>query len=149
MVHLKAHGDLIIDQRAAAGPPKIGDAGEQTQSGKACVNFSVAVSRRTGQENATDFFDVVAFDKNAETVAKYFHKGSSILVEGTPTQREFTTRDGQKRKIIETVASRVCFVDSREEQKPITNDPSQYTPTQYAAPAPAFKDISEDDELPF
>ena len=122
---------------------------KQTQSGKACVNFSVAVSRRTGQENATDFFDIVAFEKNAETVAKFFHKGSSILVEGTPTQREFTTRDGQKRKIIETVASRVCFVDSREEQKPITNDPSQYTPTQYAAPAPAFKDISEDDELPF
>lgn len=122
---------------------------KQTQSGKACVNFSVAVSRRTGQESATDFFDVVAFDKNAETVAKFFHKGSSILVEGTPTQREFTTRDGQKRRIIETVASRVCFVDSREEQKPITNDPYQYTPTQYAAPAPAFKDISEDDELPF
>lgn len=120
-----------------------------TQSGKSCVNFSVAVSRRTGQENATDFFDIVAFDKNAETVAKFFHKGSSILVDGTPTQREFTTRDGQKRRIIETVASRVCFVDSREEQKPITNDPSQYTPTQYAAPAPAFKDISEDDELPF
>jgi len=124
---------------------------KQTQSGKACVNFSVAVSRRTGQENATDFFDVVAFDKNAETVSKYFHKGSSILVEGTPTQREFTTRDGQKRKIIETVASRVCFVDSREEQKPITNDPSQYTPSQYAAPAPAFKDFKdiEDDDLPF
>lgn len=127
---------------------------KQTQSGKACVNFSVAVSRRTGQESTTDFFDVVAFDKNAETVAKYFHKGSSILVEGTPTQREFTTRDGQKRKIIETVASRVCFVDSREEQKPITNDPSQYTPsqytqTQYAAPAPSFNDISENEELPF
>ena len=122
---------------------------KQTQSGKACVNFSVAVSRRTGQENVTDFFDVVAFDKNAETVAKFFHKGSSILVDGTPTQREFTTRDGQKRRIIETVASRVCFVDSREEQKPITNDPSQYAATQYAAPAPAFKDISEDDELPF
>lgn len=125
---------------------------KQTQSGKACVNFSVAVSRRTGQESTTDFFDVVAFDKNAETVAKYFHKGSSILVEGTPTQREFTTRDGQKRKIIETVASRVCFVDSREEQKPITNDPSQYTPsqyTQYAAPAPSFNDITDNEELPF
>jgi single-strand DNA-binding protein len=117
-----------------------------TKSGKSVVSFSVAVSRRTGGENVTDFFEVTAFDKNAETASKFFHKGSSILVDGVPAFREYTTQSGEKRKVLEIRANQICFVDSREESTPAPQN--TYMPDAYKEP-PKFDDLSEEEDLPF
>lgn len=119
-----------------------------TQSGKPVATISLAVSRGYGDKKETDFFDIVAFDKTAETASQYFHKGSSMLVTGTPRFREWTDKQGQKRKVFEIAASRVCFVDSRSDAEPSQQAyvPDAYAPAQ---PAPKFETVSEDEELPF
>src|SRR5215831_12953862 len=71
-----------------------------TPSGKAVTKFSVAVSRRwTDRESnerreETTWFNVVAWDRLAETCTQYLHKGSKVYLEGRMTSRKYTNKDG-------------------------------------------------------
>lgn len=69
-------------------------------SSKAILRFSIAVNRRyknvEGKYDA-DFISCVAFDKTAEFIAKYFHKGDPILVTGHIQTGDYTDRNGEKR----------------------------------------------------
>ena len=51
-------------------------------SGAAVTKFTLAVNRRSKQQEETDFIDIVAWDKLAETCNTYLKKGMSCLVEG-------------------------------------------------------------------
>ena len=51
----------------------------KTSTGKSCVNFNVACDR--GQDKA-DFINCVAWEKTAETLAKYAKKGARVVVQG-------------------------------------------------------------------
>lgn len=85
-----------------------------TQSGVAVSRFSVAVSRPyTNQqgERETDFIDVVAWNKLAETCGNYLRKGRLVAVEGSLQSRSYETQDGQKRRVWEVVARDVRFLD--------------------------------------
>ena len=80
----------------------------RTQGGTAVANFSLAVERdfkdqATG-EKATDFIDIVAWRSTAELAEKYFHKGRMAVVEGRLQIRDWTDKDGNKRKAAEVVA---------------------------------------------
>lgn len=56
---------------------------KSTQSGKNYVRVAIAVKRPFAKDkDATDFFNLVAFDKTAEFLSRYFLKGSRIFVEG-------------------------------------------------------------------
>ena len=82
-----------------------------TQSGKAVANFTLAVSHRTkkdGQwQDVTDgFFTVTCWNSLADNVAASLKKGCRTLVAGKLIQRSFET-DGQKRSVVEIVASQV------------------------------------------
>lgn len=50
------------------------------ESGKCLANFSIAVNRT---KDITDWFDLVAWDKTAETVGKYVTKGKQVAVTAT------------------------------------------------------------------
>jgi single-strand DNA-binding protein len=71
-----------------------------TPSGKAVTKFTVAVSRRwTDRESnerreETTWFNVVAWDRLAETCTQYLHKGSKVYLEGRMTSRKYTNKDG-------------------------------------------------------
>ena len=88
----------------------------KTQSGTAVASFSLAVDRdykdQSG-EKETDFIDVVAWRNTAEFVSKYFTKGRMAVVEGRLQIRDWTDRDGGKRRSAEVVAENVYFGDSR------------------------------------
>lgn len=89
----------------------------RTQSGTAVVSFSIAVDRDyKGQsgEKETDFIDIVAWRSMAEFVSKYFTKGRMAVVEGRLQIRDWTDRDGGKRRSAEVVADNVYFGDSRK-----------------------------------
>ena len=79
-----------------------------TQSGTAVASFSLAVDRdfksRDSGEKTTDFIDVVAWRNTAEFVSKYFAKGRMAVVEGRLQIRDWTDRDGGKRRSAEVVA---------------------------------------------
>ena len=72
-----------------------------TPQGLPVANFSVAsnTSRNTpkGQEKKTDWYNVTAFGKQAETLAKYLQKGSQILVRGKLSLSAWETRSGDPR----------------------------------------------------
>ena len=134
----------------------------RTGSGTAVTSFSLAVDRdfkSQSGEKETDFIDIVAWRNTAEFVSKYFTKGRMAVVEGRLQIRDWTDKDGGKRRSAEVVADNVYFGDSKRDG----GDTSGYNPGY--APAPAsrsaapsnfsasgsdFAEIGEDDgELPF
>lgn len=124
----------------------------RTGSGTAVTSFSLAIDRDfKGQngEKETDFVDVVCWRATAEFVSKYFTKGRMAIVEGRLQIRDWTDKDGNKRRSAEVVADNVYFGDSKRD------DSGGYHTAAYGAPAPVdahsdFAEIGEEDsELPF
>lgn len=90
----------------------------RTQSGTPVTSFSLAVDRdykTQSGEKETDFIDVVAWRATAEFVAKYFTKGRMAVVEGRLQLRDWTDKDGNKRRSAEVVADNIYFGDSRRD----------------------------------
>ena len=92
-----------------------------TQSGTAVASFTLAVDRdfrnKQNGEKDTDFIDIVAWRQTGEFVSKYFTKGRMAVVEGRLQIREWTDRDGNKRRSAEVIADNVYFGDSRRESE--------------------------------
>ena len=74
----------------------------RTGSGIAVTSFSLAVDRdfggRDGGERETDFIDCVAWRHTGEFVSKYFTKGRMAVVSGRLQIRNWTDKDGNKRR---------------------------------------------------
>lgn len=89
----------------------------RTGNGTAVTSFTIAVDRdrkpKDG-ERETDFVDVVAWRQTAEFVSKYFEKGRMAVVEGRLQFREYTDRDGNKRKATEIIVENAYFGDSKK-----------------------------------
>lgn len=124
----------------------------RTQSGTAVTSFSLAVDRdfkSQDGERETDFIDIVAWRSTGEFVSKYFTKGRMAVVEGRLQIRDWTDREGGKRRSAEVIAENVYFGDSRRDGG---GDAPSYKPA--GAPvnvsADGFSDIGDEDgELPF
>ena len=140
----------------------------RTGSGVAVANFTLAVDRdfsgKDGSEKETDFLDVVAWRQTGEFVSKYFTKGRMACVTGSLQIREWTDKDGGKRRSAEIVANAVYFADSKNTAENGNSRPAAAPATNYAAPvgnpaaipfpaAPATSDFApidyDDGELPF
>ena len=105
-----------------------------TQSQTPVASFTVAVDRdfagRDGGERQTDFIDVVAWRQTAEFVSKYFSKGSMVAVSGRLQIRDWTDREGNKRRSAEVVADNVYFGESKRRE----DSDSGYGRSNYDAP---------------
>ena len=135
-----------------------------TQSQTPVASFTLAVDRdfggRDGGEKQTDFIDYVAWRQTGEFVSKYFAKGSMAVVSGRLQIRDWTDRDGNKRRNAEVVADNVYFGESkrsREEnapgggyQRPAAGAPSGGSSSAPMSGGSAFAELDDDDgELPF
>lgn len=128
-----------------------------TQSGTAVASFSIAVDRdfkdkQTG-EKSTDFIDVVAWRNTAEFVSRFFSKGRMVVVVGSLQMRDWTDKDGNKRRSAEVIAENVYFGDSKRDgdsgQPSSSGYPGSYS-TPSSTPSDSFADMKDDDgELPF
>lgn len=90
---------------------------KSTNSGTSVMRFQIAVDRNyqaSGKERETDFIDCVAWGKTAEFVKSWFHKGQMIALTGEIQTRNFTDKDGNKRKSVEVVANNVSFCGAKE-----------------------------------
>lgn len=123
----------------------------RTGSGTAVTSFSLAVDRdfkSQSGEKETDFIDVVAWRSTAEFVSRYFTKGRMVVVEGRLQIREWTDKDGGKRRSAEVVADNVYFGDSKRESASGFSGPASYD-TQGDMQS-NFAEIGEEDgPLPF
>ena len=91
----------------------------RTGSGVAVASFTVAVDRdfgsREGGEKETDFIDCVAWRQTGEFVSKYFTKGRMAVVSGRLQIRNWTDKEGNKRRTAEVIADNVYFGDSKRD----------------------------------
>lgn len=84
-------------------------------SGIKVCSFSLATNRAWKDKNgarqeSTDYHNIVAFGRQAETVAQYMKKGSSILVEGRMQTRSWDDKtSGEKKYRTEVIADRTQF----------------------------------------
>ncbi len=93
-----------------------------TSSGKSITTFSIAVDRMSGDE--TDFFEITAWEKQADNVANYLSKGSKVLVQGRLQLDRWNDKDGNARNRVSVVANDVTFLDAKtqDNSKPMTQD---------------------------
>ena len=85
----------------------------RTNSGKAVASYSLAV-KRPRVADTTDFIELVTWEQGAEYLAKYAHKGDIVGAVGSLQPREWTDKDGNKRRNAEVVADSVYFGDSKK-----------------------------------
>lgn len=117
-----------------------------TSNGMSVSRFSIAVRRDRKNDNGeyeTDFFDVVAFNKQAEFAVKYCKKGNKICVNGSIHIRKWTDSTNTMRTSVEVSCNAIENLTPSEtkpqEEKGI--DPVKETNTETI-------DI-DDDDLPF
>lgn len=132
-----------------------------TASQTPVTSFTLAVDRdyanRETNERQTDFIDCVAW-RSAEFVSKYFQKGSLAVVSGRLQIRDWTDKEGNKRRSAEVNVDNIYFGESKKRD----SDPgtSTYTPpytgndySSQSSPSSmpsGFEELSDDDgELPF
>ena len=152
--------EVIIGGRLVADPEL-----KVTPSGISVTSITIAVNKREfgkndGKQEAY-FFNVTAWRQTAEFITKYFRKASSICVRGSLQTRTWQDTNGNKRFATEIVADEAFFVDAKDDapeavrQLPQNQDymAAQYQQMGQAArigqTAPAYEDITGDEELPF
>ena len=103
---------VVLTGRLTADPEL-----KTTTNGTNVTTFSIAVERRyrSGEERQTDFISIVAWQKTAEFITKYFKKGNLIGIEGSIQTRRYQDKNGNNRTAFEVIANNVQFVESKRE----------------------------------
>ena len=142
---------VAIMGRLAADPQL-----RQTTTGKNVASFRIACDRgrrdANGQSQA-DWLDVVAWDRTAEFVCKYFQKGSLIAIDGRLQSRSYQDKNGQNRTAVEIVAQNASFCGSKEKSSPTPQNAAQRpaAPSQrtQGEPDADYALIEDEGDLPF
>ena len=110
------------------------------------TSFTLAVNRRFAKEGEqqADFINIVAWNKTAEFVSKYFKKGQQVAVVGRIQTRNYDDNNGVKHYVTEVIAEEVYFADSKKEGQTDTSNmesSTQVTNNDF--------EITSSDDLPF
>ena len=135
---------VVLTGRLTADPEL-----KTTPTGVPVTSFSIAVNRnyRSGEEQQTDFINIVAWRQRAEFICKYFTKGSLIGIEGSIQTRRYTDKNGNNRTAFEVVANNVQFVESKRDGAASVGESAGFS----NADVNDFADLgtADDDDLPF
>jgi len=85
--------------------------------GTPVASFSVADSQ--GKDKTTIWWNCQLFGKRAESLEKYLTKGQAVTVSGTVTEREWTDKEGNKRKSMDVRVNEVALQGGRPEAAPV------------------------------
>lgn len=147
---------VVLGGRLTADPEL-----KTTAGGKSVTTVSLAVTRSRADaagNRQTDFITLVAWNKTAEFISKYFRKGSALCVTGSIQTRTWDDQNGQKRYATEVIVDEAMFVDGKNgdagsANSTPTQDEGAPMPPSYnanAADTPNYEEMSgEDDDLPF
>lgn len=121
-------------------------------NGDAITSFSVADSQ--GRDKPTIWWNCSIYGKRGESLAQYLTKGQAVTVGGTITEREWTDKDGNKRKAMDIRVADVALQGGKRESS--GNEGYQGGTGQRDTPKPAAKpqrapdaDPFIDDDIPF
>lgn len=106
-----------------------------TEGGTMVLSNTIACQR---DKETSDFINVVAFGKTAETIDRYFKKGERIGIEGSIRTTKYQAQDGTNRTNTSVLIDRIEFLNDKPKQE---QTPQQNLKTNVYG-------ISDDD-LPF
>ena|SRR5688572_14038947 len=127
-------------------------------SGKAVVNFSMATTeqwrdKQTGEnKEATEWHNIVMFDRLAEIAAEYLRKGSQVYIEGKIRTRKWQDKEGNDRYTTEIIANEMSMLGGRgsaDRGVSAAPDRSRDRSEEPARAEPAGVAESFDDDIPF
>ena len=110
-------------------------------SGVAVATFPLATTDRaytlangTQVPERTEWHNIVAWNKWAETIDKYVHKGDKLYVEGKIRSRSYDDQNGVKRYIVEIFGENMEMLTSRPvAQQPTAQPTAVQQPVQPSA----------------
>ncbi len=115
----------------------------RTQSGSMIANLNVATTESwfdrdsNERKEKTEWHRVVFFGNTAETIVRYFHKGSRIYIEGRLQTRKWQDQSGNDRYTTEVVGRDFLFLDRAE------GSGSRSSSESYASDSPADSDSAD------
>lgn len=99
-----------------------------TPGGMAIGNISIAVNRRVkkGQEwvDESNYFDVVIFGKQAESLQRFLTKGKQIAVDGFLKQDRWQDQNGANKSAVKIVANDIQLLGGKDSGNSYNNDSS-------------------------
>lgn len=114
-------------------------------NGDSVCSFSVADSQ--GREKPTIWWHCGLFGKRAESLSQYLTKGQSVTVTGHVTEREWTDKEGNKRKAQDIRVNDIALQGGRKESTPVKTPDGQVAHIQSKQSGSGFDDM--DDDIPF
>ena len=122
----------------------------QTTTGKNVASFRIACDRGRRDANGqsvADWIDVVAWDRQAEFVCRYFQKGSMIAVEGRLQSRNYQDKSGNNRNTVEVVVNNVSFAGNKEPAQ--SQNVANRAVSAPVVASDEYTPIEDDGDLPF
>lgn len=107
-------------------------------------SFSVADSQ--GRDKPAIWWNCQLFGKRADSLAQYLTKGQQVTVAGSIAEREWTDKEGSKRKQMDIRVNDIALQGSRREQAAAPAQ-SNAQPAQPSRSSSRFEDM--DDYIPF
>lgn len=122
-----------------------------TTSGKSVATFTVAIDRKFKQDGQpdADFFNIVAWGRQAEVISQYLGKGRQIALTGRLQTRSYNAQDGSKRYVTEVVLDEFDFIGSKQNNEPQTPVKAQESTQSFDLGDDDFYLKADDDDVPF
>ena len=131
-----------------------------TQSGIPVCSITIACDRDykdADGSKSTDFIDIVAWRNTAEFISKYLSKGRMAVIDGRLQLRDWTDKEGHKRRSAEILVANVYFGDSKPKDSDSAGgkakagkDDDFALPGDFGAGSDSFADLADEDgDLPF
>ena len=135
----------------------------QTPNGNAVSNITMATSsswrdKQSGElQERTEWHRIIFFNRLAEIVSEYLHKGSKIYVEGSLRTRKWQDKAGNDRYTTEIIASEMQILDSRNSSGGNQGSNQGSSQGSYQEKQPATQTANgnsdqnnfDDDDIPF
>lgn len=120
-------------------------------NGDPVLSFSVADSQ--GKDKPSIWWNASLFGKRAESLKDYLTKGQTVTVIGSVSEREWTDKEGQKRKSMDVRVSDIALQGGKRDESsksPLVQMATQRTASKQREPfTPSDADFMNDSDVPF
>jgi single-strand DNA-binding protein len=99
---------------------------KQTQSGKTVASFTVCCDSGYGDKKTTEFVRCVAWEKSAEFLGNYAHKGNKVYINGRMQTRTWDDQNGNKKYTTEIIVHDVKLLDGKKDDGRQQEKPQQF-----------------------
>ncbi len=121
-----------------------------SQDGKAYTKFGIAVNYGWGDNKKVSFLNCIAFDKKAEAIANYTHKGSKVMIEGEIQTGSYDKKDGSgKVYTTDLIVKEVEFLDKKSDEQAKPQQGSNFSDNFPDDDNDIFEPVEDGEEIPF